>query len=70
MYYQNNDANFQNYIGSSWGHNTINVPSPTGKYVETQLKTSFNDCSFILKPATLRNTYSDLSELTIQSKGS
>jgi hypothetical protein len=63
MYYQSNDVNFQNYLGQTW--------SSTELYGKQQNKGpligNFKKCSFILKPAKLRNTYEELSKFTISS---
>ena len=63
MYYQSNDVNFQNYLAHNW--------STTELYGENKNKGpligNFKKCSFLLKPAKLRNTYEELSKFTIGS---
>ena len=59
MYYQVNDINLQSYLTTQWGS-------------IKKKPYSFNECSFILKKADLRNTHEETYKYTLtdsQKKG-
>jgi len=61
MYYQANDNNLYNYMNSAWTNIPLYNQTPIEKSENiTSINTTFNNCSFILKPVHLRNSLKDL----------